>query len=154
VDFETGEIAFDTLVLAPEFVGRLSRIQLLACGTSWHAAHVGKFLIEELARIPVEVDYASEYRYRDPIVDASVLAIGISQSGETIDTVQAMETAAERGARLVALANVPGSQATRMSSGVLYTHAGPEIGVASTKAFTTQLAALYLLALYLRRQQG
>ncbi|KAB2956575.1 MAG: glutamine--fructose-6-phosphate transaminase (isomerizing) [Thermoanaerobaculia bacterium] len=154
VDFETGEVAFDTLVLEPEFVGRLTRIQLLACGTSWHAAHVGKFLIEEIARIPVEVDYASEYRYRDPIADASVLAIGISQSGETIDTVQAMETAAERGARLVALSNVPGSQATRMSSGVLYTHAGPEIGVASTKAFTTQLAALYLLALYLRRQKG
>lgn len=154
VDFETGEVAFDTLVLEPEFVGRLTRIQLLACGTSWHAAHVGKFLIEEIARIPVEVDYASEYRYRDPIADASVLAIGISQSGETIDTVQAMETAAERGARLVALSNVPGSQATRMSSGVLYTHAGPEIGVASTKAFTCQLSVLACLALGLGRARG
>ncbi len=154
VDFEHGEIAFDTLILEPDVVAGLTRIQLLACGTSWHAAHVGKFLIEEIARIPVEVDYASEYRYRDPIADASVLAIGISQSGETIDTVQAMEAARERGARLVALSNVPGSQATRISSGVIYTHAGPEIGVASTKAFTTQLAALYLLALYLRRQQG
>jgi glucosamine--fructose-6-phosphate aminotransferase (isomerizing) len=154
VDFEHGTIAFDELVLEPDFVRALPRVQLLACGTSWHAAQVGKFLIEELARIPVEVDYASEYRYRDPIVDPSVLVVGISQSGETIDTVWAMEAAKERGARLVALANVPGSQATRISSGVLYTHAGPEIGVASTKAFTTQLAALYLFALYLRQQQG
>jgi glucosamine--fructose-6-phosphate aminotransferase (isomerizing) len=154
VDFETGEIAFDTLVLEPDYVRGLARIQLLACGTSWHAALVGKFLIEELARIPVEVDYASEYRYRDPIADPSVLVAGVSQSGETIDTVWAMEAAKERGARLVAISNVPGSQATRISSGVLYTHAGPEIGVASTKAFTTQLAAFYLLALYLRQQQG
>jgi glucosamine--fructose-6-phosphate aminotransferase (isomerizing) len=154
VDFATGVVAFDELVLEPEYVTGLSRIQLLACGTSWHAAHVGKFLIEELTRIPVEVDYASEYRYRDPIADPSVLVAGISQSGETIDTVWAMEAAKERGARLVALTNVPGSQATRIASGVLYTHAGPEIGVASTKAFTTQLAALYLLALYLRQQQG
>ena len=154
VDFETGRIGFDVLELAPDYVAALSRIQLLACGTSWHAAQIGKFLIEELTRIPVEVDYASEYRYRDPIADASVLVAGISQSGETIDTVWAMEAAKERGARLIALSNVPGSQATRISSGVLYTHAGPEIGVASTKAFTTQLVALYLLALYLRQQLG
>jgi len=154
VDFERAAIAFDFLELAPHLVTGLSRIQLLACGTSWHAAHVGKFLIEETTRIPVEVDYASEYRYRDPIVDPSVLVVGISQSGETIDTVWAMEAAKERGAHLVALSNVPGSQATRISQGVLYTHAGPEIGVASTKAFTTQLAALHLLALYLRQQQG
>jgi len=154
VDFERRVIAFDHLTLERDYVLGLSRIQLLACGTSWHAAHVGKFLIEELTRIPVEVDYASEYRYRDPIADASVLVVGVSQSGETIDTVWAMEAAKERRARLVALCNVPGSQATRISSGVLYTHAGPEIGVASTKAFTTQLAAFYLLALYLRQQQG
>jgi glucosamine--fructose-6-phosphate aminotransferase (isomerizing) len=154
VDFETGEIAFDTLELPTHLVTGLSRIQLLACGTSWHAAHIGKFLIEELTRIPVEVDYASEYRYRDPIVDRSVLVLGFSQSGETIDTVWAMEAAKERGGHLIALTNVLGSQATRISSGVIYTHAGPEIGVASTKAFTTQLAALYLLALYLRQQQG
>jgi len=154
VDFESGRISFERLELEPDFVAGLSRIQLLACGTSWHAAHVGKFLIEELARIPVEVDYASEYRYRDPLADPSVLVAGISQSGETIDTVWAMEAAKERGARLIAISNVPGSQATRISSGVLYTHAGPEIGVASTKAFTTQLAALYLLALYLGQQQG
>jgi glucosamine--fructose-6-phosphate aminotransferase (isomerizing) len=154
VDFERAAVAFDFLELSPELVTGLSRIQLLACGTSWHAAHVGKFLIEEMTRIPVEVDYASEYRYRDPIVDRSVLVVGVSQSGETIDTVWAMEAAKERGAHLVALSNVPGSQATRISHGVLYTHAGPEIGVASTKAFTTQLVALYLLALYLRQQQG
>ena len=154
IDFETGTVGFDALELAPDYVRSLSRIQLLACGTSWHAAHIGKFLIEELARIPVEVDYASEYRYRDPIVDGSVLVAGISQSGETIDTVWAMEAAKERGARLIALSNVPGSQATRISSGTLYTHAGPEIGVASTKAFTTQLVAFYLLALYLRQQLG
>jgi glucosamine--fructose-6-phosphate aminotransferase (isomerizing) len=154
VDFETAEIAFDTLQLPTHLVTGLSRIQLLACGTSWHAAHIGKFLIEELTRIPVEVDYASEYRYRDPIVDRSVLVVGISQSGETIDTVWAMEAAKERGGHLIALTNVLGSQATRISSGVIYTHAGPEIGVASTKAFTTQLAALYLMALYLRQQQG
>jgi len=154
VDFEAGTVGFDHLELEPDYVRSLSRIQLLACGTSWHAALVGKFLIEEIARIPVEVDYASEYRYRDPLADASVLVAGITQSGETIDTVWAMEAAKERGARLMALSNVPGSQATRISSGVLYTHAGPEIGVASTKAFTTQLAAFYLLALYLRQQQG
>ncbi len=154
VDFESGEIAFDWLELSRETVASLRRVQLLACGTSWHAALVGKFLIEELTRLPVEVDYGSEYRYRDPIADASVLVVGISQSGETIDTVWAMEAARERGARLVALANVPGSQATRIAEGVLYTHAGPEIGVASTKAFTTQLVALYLLALYLRQQLG
>ena len=154
VDFETGAVAFETLHLDPAYVRSLRRIQLLACGTSWHAAQIGKFLIEEAARIPVEVDYASEYRYRDPIADPSVLVIGVSQSGETIDTVWAMEAAKERGARLVAISNVPGSQATRMSDGVIYTHAGPEIGVASTKAFTTQLVALHLLALYLRQQLG
>jgi len=154
VDFEAGTVGFDHLALEPGYVRSLSRIQLLACGTSWHAALVGKFLIEEIARIPVEVDYGSEYRYRDPLADSSVLVAGVTQSGETIDTVWAMEAAKERGARLVAVSNVPGSQATRISSGVLYTHAGPEIGVASTKAFTTQLAALYLLALYLRQQQG
>jgi len=154
VDFESGEIAFDSLEIEPDELRSIARVQLLACGTSWHAALVGKFLIEELARLPVEVDYASEYRYRDPLADPSVLVAGISQSGETIDTVWAMEAAKERGARLIAICNVQGSQATRISSGVLYTHAGPEIGVASTKAFTTQLAAFYLLALYLRQQQG
>ncbi len=154
VDFETGEIHFDTLHLDRSTAAGLSRIHVLACGTSWHAALIGKFMIEELARLPVEVDYGSEYRYRDPIVDSSVLALGVSQSGETADTLSAMEAAKERGARLFAICNVLGSQATRISEGVVYTHAGPEIGVASTKAFTTQLVAFYQFALYLRQMRG
>jgi glucosamine--fructose-6-phosphate aminotransferase (isomerizing) len=154
VDFETGEINFDTLHLDAATARAVSRLHVLACGTSWHAALIGKFLIEELARVPVEVDYGSEYRYRDPIVDPTVLALGVSQSGETADTLSAMEAAKERGARLFAICNVLGSQATRISEGVVYTHAGPEIGVASTKAFTTQLVAFYLFALYLRQARG
>lgn len=154
VDFELGKVDFDTFHIAPEDLKNVERVHLLACGTSWHAALVGKFLIEELARVPVEVDYGSEYRYRDPIVDDKVLAIGISQSGETADTLAAMEAAQEKGGRLVTICNVAGSQATRVSEGVIYTQAGPEIGVASTKAFTTQLVACYLLALYLRRVRG
>jgi glucosamine--fructose-6-phosphate aminotransferase (isomerizing) len=150
VDFENARIRFDTVKIAKQEIERLERLHLLACGTSWHAALVGKFLIEDIARLPVEVDYGSEYRYRDPIVSDRVLAVGISQSGETADTLSAMEAARERGARLFSICNVVGSQATRISDGVIYTHAGPEIGVASTKAFTTQLVALYLLALYLR----
>jgi glucosamine--fructose-6-phosphate aminotransferase (isomerizing) len=151
VDFESAEILFDTVKLTREELEKIERLHLLACGTSWHSALIGKFLIEEIARVPVEVDYGSEYRYRDPIVSDRVLAVGISQSGETADTLSAMEAAKERGARLFAVCNVLGSQATRISEGVIYTHAGPEIGVASTKAFTTQLMALYLLALYLRQ---
>ena len=156
VDFENGRILLDTVQLPASELRRLDRLHLLACGTSWHAALIGKFLIEQIARLPVEVDYGSEYRYRDPIVDDRVLAVGISQSGETADTISAMETARDRGAHLFCVCNVQGSQATRISEGVIYTHAGPEIGVASTKAFTTQLVALYLLALYLRqaRQDG
>ena len=154
VDFEERIVGFDALELSPQELAKIRRVHLLACGTSWHSGLVGKFLIEELARIPVEVDYGSEYRYRDPIVDGDVLAVGISQSGETADTLSSMAAAQEKGARLYAVCNVPGSEATRISEGVLHTHAGPEIGVASTKAFTTQLVALYLLALYLRQQQG
>jgi glutamine---fructose-6-phosphate transaminase (isomerizing) len=150
VDFENAQILFDTVKITREEIERVERLHLLACGTSWHSALIGKFLIEDIARLPVEVDYGSEYRYRDPIVSDRVLAVGISQSGETADTLSAMEAAHERGARLFSICNVVGSQATRISEGVIYTHAGPEIGVASTKAFTTQLVALYLLALYLR----
>jgi glucosamine--fructose-6-phosphate aminotransferase (isomerizing) len=151
VDFERGRVLLDTIALPVTELRQVERLHLLACGTSWHAALIGKFLIEEIARLPVEVDYGSEYRYRNPIVDRRVLAVGVSQSGETADTVSAMEAARERGARLFCVCNVQGSQATRLSDGVIYTHAGPEIGVASTKAFTTQLVALYLLALYLRQ---
>lgn len=154
IDFQNLTVRLDAIELDPAEATAIERIHLLACGTSWHAALVGKFLLEELVRVPVEVDYGSEYRYRNPVVDSSVLAVGISQSGETADTLSAMEIARELGARLLAICNVRGSQATRISEGVIYTHAGPEIGVASTKAFTTQLVALYLLALYVRQQRG
>ena len=127
---------------------------ILACGTSWHAALVGKFLIEELARVPVEVDYGSEFRYRDPIVSKNTLAIVITQSGETADTLAALREAKKKGARSIAICNVVGSMATRETDGTVYTHAGPEIGVASTKAFTSQLVALHLLALYLGQIRG
>ncbi len=146
VDFELGRVDLD---IDRDILLGARRLHLLACGTSWHAGLVGKFLIEEIARVPVEVDYGSEYRYRRPIIDEGVLAVGISQSGETADTLAAMEAARERGARLVSICNVSGSEATRISQGVVLTNAGPEIGVASTKAFTTQLVALYLLALRL-----
>ncbi len=151
VDFDEGRVDLSEMGLSEERLRSVRRIHMIACGTSWHATLVGKFLIEELARLPVEVDYGSEYRYRDPIVDESVLALGVSQSGETADTLSAMEEARGRGALLACVCNVPGSEATRISDGTLLTHAGPEIGVASTKAFTTQLTALYLLALHLAR---
>jgi len=154
VDFERGRVVLDGFDGVDERLAAAERVQLLACGTSWHAALVGKFLIEELARVPVEVDYGSEYRYRDPIVGRGTVAVGISQSGETADTLSAMAAARERGAALLSVCNVAGSEATRVSDAVIYTHAGPEIGVASTKAFTTQLIALYLLALHLRQVRG
>jgi len=154
VDFESTEVFFDSLEISPEDALSFERVQMLACGTSWHAALIGKFLIENLVRIPVDVDYGSEYRYRDPVVDDRVLTVGISQSGETADTLAAMETARAGGSRLIAICNVLGSEVTRISEGVIYTYAGPEIGVASTKAFTTQLVAIYLLALYLRQRRG
>jgi glucosamine--fructose-6-phosphate aminotransferase (isomerizing) len=130
------------------------RLQIVAMGTSLHAAQVGKFLIEALARVPVDVDNASEFRYRDPIIGRNSVVIGISQSGETADTLAAMKEAKDKHAYLISICNVVGSQAARQSDAVLYTHAGPEIGVASTKAFTTQLVALYLLALQLAQLRG
>jgi glucosamine--fructose-6-phosphate aminotransferase (isomerizing) len=154
IDFGANRVTLEGFDALEERLAQAERLHLVACGTSWHAAHVGKFMIEELARVPVEVDYGSEYRYRDPIVDGSVVAIGISQSGETADTLSAMQAARERGGHLLAVCNVRGSEITRVSAGTVYTHAGPEIGVASTKAFTTQLVALYLLALYLRQVRG
>jgi len=154
VCFESGRVDLSEIGALAARLATVRRIQVLACGTSWHAALIGKFLIEEIARLPVDVDYASEYRYRNPLVDAGLLTVGISQSGETADTLSAMELAKERGAMLLAVCNVAGSQATRLSDGVLLTCAGPEIGVASTKAFTTQLVALYLLALALRQSRG
>ena len=130
------------------------RVVLLACGTSRHAALVGQFYLEQLVRIPVEVDYASEYRYRDPVVPPGTLAVGITQSGETADTLAAMKEARARGAQVLAICNVEGSTATRMADATLLTHAGPEIGVASTKAFTTQLVLLLLLAIRLGEAKG
>src|SRR6185295_7555870 len=130
------------------------RVVLIACGTSWHAALVGKFLIEQLAGLPAEVDYGSEFRYRTPIVGKATLAIAISQSGETADTLAALREAKRLGATGVAICNVEGSLLTREAAGTLLTHAGPEIGVASTKAFTAQIAALSLLALHLGSLRG
>jgi glutamine---fructose-6-phosphate transaminase (isomerizing) len=138
----------------PEELKGFRRLVLLACGTSYHAAIVGKFLVEGLARMPVEVDLGSEFRYRDPLVGPGDLVVAISQSGETADTLAAVKEATAKGAKALAICNVVGSSLTRDCQGVLYTHAGPEIGVASTKAFTTQLIALHLLAIHLGRVRG
>jgi glutamine---fructose-6-phosphate transaminase (isomerizing) len=135
-------------------LGPIENVAMLACGTSWHAALVGKYMVEQLARVPVEVDYGSEYRYRNPIVPRGTLAAIVTQSGETADTLAALREAKRGGAASVAICNVVGSMATREADGTIYTHAGPEIGVASTKAFTTQLVALYLLGLHLGRARG
>lgn len=149
VDFETGGIIMDDLPVSREKIDRIEKMFIVACGTSWHAGLVGKFLIEELAGIPVEVDLGSEFRYRDPIVREHTLCVPISQSGETADTIAALREARSKGASAIAVCNVVGSTIARESDGVFYTHAGPEIGVASTKAFTTQLVSLYLIALYI-----
>ena len=154
VSLETGDLSLGGELFAPERVAGFDRVLLLACGTSWHAALIGKFLIEGMARLPVEVDYGSEFRYRRPVVDSRTLTIGISQSGETADTVAALSEARRAGSPLAAIVNVQGSQIARMAEAVLPTHAGPEIGVASTKAFTTQLAVLYLVAAKLRESRG
>jgi len=146
---ETGEVFFETLPLADERLRRLKKVLVVACGTSWHAGLVGKFMIEGLARLPVEVDLGSEYRYRDPVVEEGTLCVPISQSGETADTLAGLREARGKGAVAVSICNVVSSTIARESDGVIYTHAGPEIGVASTKAFTTQIVALYLLALHL-----
>jgi glucosamine--fructose-6-phosphate aminotransferase (isomerizing) len=155
LDLEAGELLLDEeLGVTREELARVQRVVLLACGTSWHAAHVGKFLIEALAGLPTEVDYGSEYRYRAPIVGPGTLAVAISQSGETADTLAAFREAKRGGALPLAVCNVQGSMLTREARGTLLTHAGPEIGVASTKAFTSQLVALVLLALHLGRTGG
>jgi glucosamine--fructose-6-phosphate aminotransferase (isomerizing) len=151
---ETGRIFLDEMEITPaEFAG-FKQVKIVACGTSWHAGLSGKFMIEKLARIPCEVDYGSEFRYRDPIVVADTLTIVISQSGETADTLAAQREAKSKGSRTLAICNVVGSMITREASGTIYTHAGPEIGVASTKAFTCQLTALFILAMYLGQANG
>ena len=133
---------------------KIEKIFIVACGTSWHAALVGKFMIEDICRIPVEVDLGSEFRYRNPLIDKKTLLLLISQSGETADTLAGMREGLKKKAHIISICNVVGSSMARGSHGVIYTHAGPEIGVASTKAFTTQLAALYLLAIFLGKQKG
>ena len=149
-----GEVFLEDLNLEDEVLNGLERIYLVACGTSWHAALVGKFLIEKHARIPVEVDIASEFRYRDPLVNERTLTMLISQSGETADTLAALREAHGKDGKVLAICNVVESSIARESDGIIYTHAGPEIGVASTKAFTTQLIALYLFTLHLGRVRG
>jgi len=149
VFLEQDEVVLPELGLTPADIEGLQKITLVACGTSWHAALVGKFMIEDLARIPVEVDIGSEYRYRNPILDRRSLLVAVSQSGETADTLAAVKEAKGKGAKVVSICNVVGSTMARESHGVLYTHAGPEIGVAATKTFTAQLTAFYLMALNL-----
>jgi len=151
---ESGELFFETLPLPDAALATLRKVLVIACGTSWHAGLVGKFMIEGLARLPVEVDLGSEYRYRNPVVEDGTLCIAISQSGETADTLAGLREARAKGAAAVSICNVVASSIARESDGVVYTRAGPEIGVASTKAFTTQLAALYLLALHLAKKRG
>ncbi len=152
--YETGEADLPDIGLTPAQFAAVGKIWIVACGTSWHAGLVGKYLFEEMVRTPVQVDIGSEFRYRDPLVQKDDLFITISQSGETADTLAAAREAKAKGARVVSVVNVVGSTLARESDGVLYTHCGPEIGVASTKAFTAQLTALYLLALHLARVRG
>ncbi len=149
--YESGEADLPDIGLSQGDFASIDRIWIVACGTSWHAGLVGKYLLEEMVRTPVQVDIGSEFRYRDPLVGKNDLFITISQSGETADTLAAAREAKGKGARVVSIVNVVGSTLARESDGVLYTHCGPEIGVASTKAFTAQLTALYLLALHLAR---
>jgi glucosamine--fructose-6-phosphate aminotransferase (isomerizing) len=151
---ETGKVFLHEIEIPDDVLRQVERVVILACGTSWHAALVAKFLFETLARVPVDVDYGSEYRYRDPIVSAHTLTVVITQSGETADTLAALREAKKKGASSIAICNVVGSMATRETDGTVYTHAGPEIGVASTKAFTTQIVALHLLAMYLGQIRG
>jgi glucosamine--fructose-6-phosphate aminotransferase (isomerizing) len=151
---ESGRVFLQEIEIPDGELRKIERVSILACGTSWHSALVGKFLIETIARLPVDVDYGSEYRYRDPIVAPNTLTVVITQSGETADTLAALREAKKKGARSIAICNVVGSMATRETEGTVYTHAGPEIGVASTKAFTSQLVALHLLALYLGQLRG
>jgi len=154
VDLDAGDVNFREVDIDEQWIAEIDKIVMIACGTSHYACQIGKYAIESLARIPVEVDLASEFRYREPIIDQNTLCIPVSQSGETADTLAAMREARERGARVMSIVNVLESTIARESDGVLYTHAGPEIGVASTKAFTTQLASVNMLAIWLGRRHG
>jgi glucosamine--fructose-6-phosphate aminotransferase (isomerizing) len=154
VSRDTGLVHLDEMSLTDDDFRAINKVQLIACGTSWHSGLVGKFLIEQLAKVPAEVDYGSEFRYRSPLVDDKTLTVIITQSGETADTLAALREAKQNGSKSIAICNVVGSMATREADGTIYTHAGPEIGVASTKAFTCQLVALHLLAMYIGQVRG
>jgi glutamine---fructose-6-phosphate transaminase (isomerizing) len=154
VSQDTGHIFLEEMDISEAEFRAAQKINIIACGTSWHAGQAGKFMIESLARVPVEVDYASEWRYRNPIVDPDTITLVISQSGETADTIAAQREAKAKGSKTLAICNVVGSMITREAAGTIYTHAGPEIGVASTKAFTAQLTALYIFAMYLAQVRG
>lgn len=154
ISADSDDIKLDDIKLTKEDLDNINKIFIVACGTAYHAGMVGKYVIEKLARIPVEVDIASEFRYRNPIIDKKTLMIVISQSGETADTLAAMREGKSKGARVIAVTNVVGSTVAREAQDLLYTWAGPEIAVASTKAYTTQLVAMYIIALYLARLTG
>ena len=154
ISLDTGKVFLAEMKLSDEAFRQARNIHIAACGTSWHAATAGKFMIERLARIPVEVDYASEFRYRDPILDERTIGLLITQSGETADTLAAQREMIAKGSPTIAVCNVVGSMITREAHGTIYTHAGPEIGVASTKAFTAQLVALFLFAVHLAQVRG
>ncbi|MEO6655552.1 MAG: glutamine--fructose-6-phosphate transaminase (isomerizing) [Pyrinomonadaceae bacterium] len=154
VSLDTGKVYLDQMDISEDDLRAVTSIKIAACGTSWHAGLAGKYMIESLARVPVEVDYASEFRYREPVLSQTDLIIVISQSGETADTIAAMREAKQAGCKILAICNVQGSMITREADGTILTHAGPEIGVASTKAFTAQMVALYIFALYLGELRG
>ena len=154
ISLETGEVFLGEMKITDDQFRAATQVNIAACGTSWHSALAGKYMIERLARVPTEVDYASEYRYRDPIADPRALGMLITQSGETADTLAAQREMIAKGSMTIAICNVVGSMVAREAHGTIYTHAGPEIGVASTKAFTAQLTALFLFALHLAQKRG
>jgi glucosamine--fructose-6-phosphate aminotransferase (isomerizing) len=154
ISLESGKVFLEEMEISDAEFRELKKINIAACGTSWHAGLAGKFMIERLARVPVDVDYASEFRYRDPILDSDSLTMLITQSGETADTIAAQREAKSKGSKTVGICNVVGSMVAREAQGTIYTHAGPEIGVASTKAFTGQLTALFLFSIYLAQKRG
>ncbi len=154
ISLETGEVFLGEMKITDDQFRAATQVNIAACGTSWHSALAGKYMIERLARVPTEVDYASEYRYRDPIADPRALGLLITQSGETADTLAAQREMIAKGSMTIAICNVVGSMVAREAHGTIYTHAGPEIGVASTKAFTAQLTALFLFALHLAQKRG
>ncbi|HEY0658202.1 MAG TPA: glutamine--fructose-6-phosphate transaminase (isomerizing), partial [Pyrinomonadaceae bacterium] len=154
ISLDTGKVYLEQMNISEDEFKQIKSVTVVACGTSWHAGIAGKYMIEQLARVPVDVDYASEFRYRNPVLDENTLLVVISQSGETADTIAAMREAKKYGCKTLAVCNVQGSMIHREADGTILTHAGPEIGVASTKAFTSQMIALYLFALYLGQLRG